>query len=86
MSELRESQLTDTQLWWDTSTRSLEEKIEQAAVHYQKRFGKSPDVCLVDVNTALTAPADVNGIAVLGNAVISPNRFFLACIKTRKEA
>lgn len=34
-------------LWFDDSKRTLIEKIKVAATHFQKKYGRTPDLCLV---------------------------------------
>jgi hypothetical protein len=34
-------------LWFDDSKRTLTEKVKLAANHFQKKYGRTPDLCLV---------------------------------------
>lgn len=34
-------------LWFDNSQVSLDKKISKAVEYYQKKYGRSPDLCLV---------------------------------------
>lgn len=34
-------------LWYDASDKPLSEKVQIAARHYQKKYGRMPDLCLV---------------------------------------
>jgi hypothetical protein len=45
-------------LWFDNDTQSdLAAKIERAAVYYQKKYGKRPNLCFVHPSMALTEPS-----------------------------
>lgn len=47
-------------LWLDdTKNRTLAEKVERAAEYYQNKYGRSPELCLV--NTALLAEKQTIG-------------------------
>jgi len=34
-------------LWFDNSSRTLSEKVKLAAHHFQRKYGRTPDLCLV---------------------------------------
>lgn len=35
-------------LWFDNSDKSLADKVKVAAQHFQKKYGRTPDLCLVN--------------------------------------
>ena len=37
-------------LWYDDSQTSLDEKIQKAVAYYHRKYGKTPDLCLVHPN------------------------------------
>ncbi len=45
-------------LWFDDSKRTLPEKVKIAATQFQKKYGRTPDLCLVNPNM-MTEASDV---------------------------
>jgi hypothetical protein len=37
-------------LWYDNSQTSLDVKIQKAAAYFHKKYGRTPDLCLVHSN------------------------------------
>ena len=44
-------------LWFDDSKRTLSEKVKSAAIYYQKKYGRTPDMVLVHPSM-MTADSD----------------------------
>ncbi len=34
-------------LWFDDDSRGIEEKVQRAAAHFQRKYGRMPNVCFV---------------------------------------
>ena len=65
-------------LWFDNDPKvGVELKIKQAATYYRKKYGKAPNLCLV--NPALGADINLNGqaIKVMTDPIIMPNHFWI---------
>jgi len=57
-------------LWFDDSTRSLDEKINRAAAFYAEKYGRTPTLCIVNPTTA-------QGEGSFGGVQVRPARFVL---------
>lgn len=66
-------------LWFDNDPRTaLPAKVERAAGYYRRKYGRSPDLCLVHPSMLASAPAEAVGpIAVRPNPVILPGHLWL---------
>lgn len=47
-------------LWFDDSPATLKSKIQKAVDYYQKKYGRTPNLCLVHPN--MFKCADLNGL------------------------
>ena len=64
-------------LWYDNSEKSVADKIENAATHFESKYGERPDTCYVNPSMlAYEAPA-VDGIEIRTTNSILPNHFWL---------
>jgi hypothetical protein len=64
-------------LWLDADAkRSLEEKVQRAADYYREKYGRAPDLCLVNP-TLLAADKAVGPIVVQPLRSVMPNYFWL---------
>jgi hypothetical protein len=64
-------------LWFDDDPkRSVSDKIERAAARYLKKYGRSPDVCMVHP-AHLTKAVYIDGISVLPAKNVLPYHFWL---------
>ncbi len=53
-------------LWFDNDTKSdLTTKIERAAIYYQNKYGKHPNLCFVHPSMAITLANSKDEIPVL---------------------
>jgi hypothetical protein len=64
-------------LWFDSSDRSLAEKVTQAAVRYQQKFGHRPTYCYVNEVDFDGEPQEVNGIQLKGAANVLRHHFLV---------
>lgn len=63
-------------LWFDNSTRTLVEKIQAAMNYYQKKYGRQPNLCLV--NPGMLGPAPIDApIAVHGYRPVLPGHIWI---------
>lgn len=78
-------------LWFDDDpSRGLEEKVLRAAQHYERKYGRRPDLCLVNPR-ALDGSGDAQhaqptqasgglragGVAIEGRLSVLPHHFWL---------
>lgn len=57
--------MTTGMLWFDNSKDPLEAKIEQARVYYQKKYGQTPNECLVHPSMLTTdGTPTIHGITI----------------------
>ena len=64
-------------LWLDSDRqRSLDEKVNRAAEYYREKYGRFPDLCLVN-NQSLAEKKTVGQIEVEPARTVLPNHFWL---------
>jgi hypothetical protein len=65
-------------LWYDDdSERTLEEKVRRAADYYRDKFGRLPDLCLLNPNTLNGGPAKVAKIELRTKPNVLLHHFWL---------
>jgi hypothetical protein len=73
-------------LWYDNDPmRELAEKVERAAAHYERKFGRPPDLCLVHPSlvdgkgkhSKSGAPASAGEVQIRPGRAVLPNHFWL---------
>mgnify|MGYP001586358881 CR=1 FL=1 len=65
-------------LWFDNDPkRSLPDKLSRAAEHYQRKYGRAPDLCYVSAGAAPEAQERVNGLLVKTSKTVLPNHFWI---------
>lgn len=65
-------------LWFDDGkNRTLAEKVERAARHYEARYHLKPTVCYVHPSTMLGSAAWIDGIEIKESNVILPNHLWI---------
>jgi hypothetical protein len=64
-------------LWFDNSTRSLKEKVKDASVFYQEKYGHAPTLCFVHPATLDGEEARSNGVEVRKARTVMPNHFWI---------
>ena len=70
--------MTIGMLWFDNSSRSLEEKVIAAARYYRTKYEVAADICYV--NSAQFNPAEglkVGYIEIVGAKTVLPNHFWI---------
>ena len=64
-------------LWLDDDrTRSLEEKVSRAVEYYREKYGRMPELCLVNT-TMIPEETKVGKILVQPQSVILPHHFLV---------
>lgn len=65
-------------LWFDNDpTRDLEAKVSRAVQHYQRKYGRAPDLCIVHPNTAGQGGARAGGVSIQTSKSVLPNHFWI---------
>jgi len=74
-------------LWFDNDpSTSFQSKVLQASMYYQKKYGRSPDICFVHPSMvdngaqkkeALTGDQRVKGVQVEGSDRVLPHHFWI---------
>jgi hypothetical protein len=65
-------------LWYDDDRqRSLEEKVRRAADYYRQKYGQSPNLCLINPQSANGGPQAVNSIELKAAPNILPYHFWI---------
>ncbi len=66
-------------LWFDSSQLTLAAKIAKAAAYYKKKYGRRPEMCLVNPGmiAAGQSLADVDGIAVRAWRPVLPGHLWI---------
>lgn len=64
-------------LWLDTDrSRSLNEKVKLAAEYYEEKYGRMPDLCLVN-NGAINDEEKAGPVKIEAARTVLPNHFWL---------
>ncbi len=65
-------------LWFDNDKQAdLVTKIQRAASYYHTKYGKAPNLCLVNPKTLGDASIKKNGIEIKAARSVLPNHFWL---------
>ena len=70
-------------LWFDDDPkRRLEEKVRRAAVHYERKYGRPPDLCFVNPSALepddpAEEPLRAGQVEIKPGMTILPNHFWL---------
>lgn len=65
-------------LWLDTdSKRSLEEKVQRAVEYYREKYGRSPDLCLVNTGAFAEEEIKVGAVKVQRTRRVLPHHFWV---------
>ncbi|MEZ4590026.1 MAG: hypothetical protein R3D55_02600 [Chloroflexota bacterium] len=64
-------------LWLDDDrNRSLDEKVSRAVAYYEEKYGRMPELCLVN-KTMLAEEKQVGKVSVQPQSMILPHHFWL---------
>lgn len=65
-------------LWFDNDNKAdLATKIQRAASYYHSKYGKAPNLCLVNPRTLGSNTWKGNGIEIKTTRSVLPNHFWL---------
>ncbi|MFN8426220.1 MAG: hypothetical protein U0X87_08170 [Anaerolineales bacterium] len=59
-------------LWFDDTQTTLDAKIKKAAEYYQKKYGRTPDLCLVHPNMMQDSVVESEKITVRAYRPVYP--------------
>lgn len=66
------------ELWYDDSpARSLESKVLQAVGNYEKKYGQSPTLCLVNPLDLIGAEEKIGDVRLVPKKSVLPNYFWI---------
>ncbi len=77
--------LTTAMLWFDASSKTLEEKIRNASEYFQKKYGKTPTECQVNPKTHPTQEV-IAGVMVVPSRSIMPGHLFIGVSNVNVQA
>ncbi len=70
-------------LWFDNDNKAdLATKIQRAASYYHTKYGKAPNLCLVNPKTLGDFPWKGKGIELKATRSVLPNHFWLGVNST----
>jgi hypothetical protein len=67
-------------LWFDNSDKSLLEKVEECARHFQEKYGMAPNTCHVNdrqTEDQTEERESPSGIRIRASSVVLPNHFWM---------
>jgi len=64
-------------LWFDGSSRSIKEKVEDAAAYYCEKYGQVPTICFVNPATLTGKEGRSNGVEVREALTVMPDHFWI---------
>lgn len=65
-------------LWFDNDPKDdLASKVDRAATYYNKKYGKSPDLCFVHPSMVSEAKQKANGIEIRSSGQVLPHHFWI---------
>ena len=72
--------MTIGMLLFDNSSLALAAKIRKAADYYQKKYGRAPELCLINPNVDISgigSSGDVNPITVRHSKIVLPGHLWI---------
>lgn len=72
-------------LWFDNSSRTLKEKVEDAVAYYLEKYGQVPTLCFVNPKTLAGKEGRSNGVEVRETRTVMPDHFWIG-IEKKKPA
>jgi hypothetical protein len=73
-------------LWFDDSSRSLDDKITRAVTFYKEKYGSSPTHCLVHPETLNGGDGTLSGVKVQGARSVMQNHFWIGIDEKARRA
>jgi hypothetical protein len=73
-------------LWFDNDPKTdLSVKIEQAAKYYQKKYGQTPNYCMVNPGMVTKQKSESNGVKITTTPTILPNHLWIGINTASKQ-
>jgi hypothetical protein len=72
-------------LWFDDSSRSLNDKITRAVTFYKDKYGSSPTHCLVHPETLNGGDGKLGGVEVREARLVMQNHFWIGIDETARR-
>jgi len=78
-------------LWFDDDPRKkLEEKVQRAVVHYERKYGQAPTLCFVhsnvfDGNGKKNGTQKAGGVEIRVGRSVLPNHFWLGIAEEKQR-
>lgn len=69
--------MTTGMLWFDNSTDTLKAKIERARAYYQKKYGQTPNECLVFPGMLKDGTPTIEGITIKPYRPVLPGHLWI---------
>ncbi|MEK6587497.1 MAG: hypothetical protein AABY97_01480 [Chloroflexota bacterium] len=64
-------------LWYDDSPLALKDRLEKAADYYTGKYGRKPNLCLVNPNMLTEDEVRFNGVLVRRGRSVMPGHFWI---------
>jgi hypothetical protein len=64
-------------LWFDDSSRPMTEKVERAVVFYRDKFGRQPDLCLVNPDSCDMKQGVIAGVELRQARMVLPDHLWV---------
>ena len=71
-------------LWFDDSSKPLNEKVRRAVKYYAAKYGRTPTHCLVNPETT-TSTEEVDSVQVVAASTVMPNHFWVGFDEQRAK-
>ena len=68
-------------LWFDNSSRSVKEKVQDATTYYIEKYGQAPTLCFVNPATLEGKEDRSNGVEVREAPTVMPDHFWIGVDK-----
>ena len=78
-------------LWFDDDPRKkLEEKVQRAAMHYERKYGQAPTLCFVHPGVLgngkqKSTVKKVNGVEIRSGRTVLPHHFWLGMAEEKRH-
>lgn len=64
-------------LWYDNGTSKIKERVQRAAEYYTDKYGRKPNLCLVNPAMIKGEASKVNGVQVRTAEAVMPDHFWI---------